>query len=115
MSPADFWQAIRESPDDDTPRLVFADWLEEHGDDHSRARAEFIRLQIEAARAPEEDPYFRPRQERIEQLRQEHERAWLGVAGQPSSDPDRPASVQWKRGFVSLLRSGSTTFDPLGR
>jgi uncharacterized protein (TIGR02996 family) len=30
------------NPDDDTPRLVYADWLQEHGD---AERAEFIRLQ----------------------------------------------------------------------
>jgi uncharacterized protein (TIGR02996 family) len=38
------WSAIRANPDDDTPRLVYADWLQEHGDE---ARAEFIRVQIE--------------------------------------------------------------------
>ncbi len=36
-------RAICDNPDDDTPRLVIADWLQEHGEDE---RAEFIRLQI---------------------------------------------------------------------
>ncbi|VTT97390.1 repeat-companion domain-containing protein : Repeat-companion domain protein OS=Isosphaera pallida (strain ATCC 43644 / DSM 9630 / IS1B) GN=Isop_0392 PE=4 SV=1: LRR_7: LRR_6 [Gemmataceae bacterium] len=40
-------RAVCESPDDDTPRLVFADWLDEHGDPE---RAEFIRVQVEIAR-----------------------------------------------------------------
>ena len=40
-------RAICENPDDDTPRLVFADWLQEHGEEE---RAEFIRVQVEAAR-----------------------------------------------------------------
>ena len=32
MSDADaFLDAIFAQPDDDTPRLVYADWLEEHG------------------------------------------------------------------------------------
>jgi uncharacterized protein (TIGR02996 family) len=35
-----FLQAIRESPDDTTVRLAYADWLEEHRD----PRAEFLRL-----------------------------------------------------------------------
>ena len=35
--------AIRANPADDLPRLVYADWLDEHGDPD---RAEFIRLQI---------------------------------------------------------------------
>jgi uncharacterized protein (TIGR02996 family) len=39
--------AIQEAPDDDTPRLVYADWLAEHGDPE---RAEFIRVQCELAR-----------------------------------------------------------------
>jgi uncharacterized protein (TIGR02996 family) len=37
-----FIRAICASPDDDALRLVYADWLEEHGDP---ARADFIRLQ----------------------------------------------------------------------
>src|SRR5262249_54159392 len=47
-----FLEAIIAEPDDDTPRLIFADWLEEQGD---AARAEFIRVQIERARLPEWD------------------------------------------------------------
>ena len=35
-------QAAREQPENDGPRLVLADWLEEAGDSY---RAEFIRLQ----------------------------------------------------------------------
>jgi uncharacterized protein (TIGR02996 family) len=41
-----FLADIIENIDDDTPRLVFADWLEDHGDE---ARAEFIRLQCRLA------------------------------------------------------------------
>jgi uncharacterized protein (TIGR02996 family) len=39
--------AIRQNPDDDTPRLVYADWLQEHDQPE---RAEFIRLQCEKFR-----------------------------------------------------------------
>jgi uncharacterized protein (TIGR02996 family) len=45
----DFLQAILADPDDDSPRLIFADWLEEHGDPE---RAEFIRTQIELDSIP---------------------------------------------------------------
>jgi uncharacterized protein (TIGR02996 family) len=44
---ADFLRAIRESPDDDALRLVYADWLEEGPDP---ARGEFIRAQVILAR-----------------------------------------------------------------
>jgi uncharacterized protein (TIGR02996 family) len=40
---AAFLRAIRATPDDDTTRLVFADWLDEHDD----PLGEFIRVQIE--------------------------------------------------------------------
>jgi uncharacterized protein (TIGR02996 family) len=39
------FRAIREHPEEDTPRLVYADWLQESGQPE---RAEFIRLQCEA-------------------------------------------------------------------
>lgn len=40
----EFIKAIKANPADDTVRLVFADWLEEHG---RKVRADFIRTQIE--------------------------------------------------------------------
>lgn len=42
-----FLDAIFDAPADDTPRLVYADWLAEHGQEHY---AQFIRLQCAAAR-----------------------------------------------------------------
>jgi uncharacterized protein (TIGR02996 family) len=42
-----FLAAIDEAPDEDTSRLVYADWLEENG---QPARAEFLRLQCRMAR-----------------------------------------------------------------
>jgi len=38
--------AIRDDPDDDTLRLAYADWLDEHGD---AERAEFVRVQCRLA------------------------------------------------------------------
>src|SRR5262245_37079412 len=46
-------QEIVTHPEDDAPRLVYADWLEDHGQPQ---RAEFIRLQIEVARIEEAEP-----------------------------------------------------------
>jgi uncharacterized protein (TIGR02996 family) len=37
-------EACKRDPEDDAPRLVLADWLEEHGDEDDRARAAFVRL-----------------------------------------------------------------------
>ena len=71
-----FFRAIEAEPDDDTPRLVFADWLEERAtSDADRARAEFVRLQCEASRAPNEAKRL-PLEERAEQLLAAHGPAW---------------------------------------
>ena len=47
-----FWRAIAEDPDNDFPRLVYADWLQEMGD----PKAEFVRLQCRIAELPADDP-----------------------------------------------------------
>jgi len=47
-----FWKPIREQPEADAPRLIFADWLDETGDS---GRAEFIRVQIALAILPPQD------------------------------------------------------------
>jgi uncharacterized protein (TIGR02996 family) len=53
---AAFIRAIAAAPDDDAPRLVYADYLEETGDPAKAARAEFIRVQIEKARLVPDTP-----------------------------------------------------------
>lgn len=47
-----FLQALREAPDDPAPGLIYADWLEEHG---QAERAEFIRLSLDLVGRPPED------------------------------------------------------------
>lgn len=44
-----FLQAIRADLDDDGPRLIYADWLDDHGD---HDRAEFIRVECRRAALP---------------------------------------------------------------
>lgn len=48
------YAAVCAAPLDDTPRLVLADWLDEHDDPH---RAAFIRAQVQLARLSETDPH----------------------------------------------------------
>lgn len=43
----DFLLAIDENPEDDSPRLMFADWLSENGQDE---RAELVRVQCQLDR-----------------------------------------------------------------
>ncbi len=77
-----FFHALQQDPADDALRLVYADFLEDRGDDESLARSELIRVQVELAALAD-----RPQQaaERIAELtaRQDEllarwQRTWLG-------------------------------------
>jgi uncharacterized protein (TIGR02996 family) len=87
-------QAIADAPEDDTPRLVYADWLDEHGDG---ARAEFIRVQIERARLPRDDNRQAELAAREKQLLDRHRDPWLGTM------PNGVLSRPWARGFPEAV------------
>jgi uncharacterized protein (TIGR02996 family) len=79
--------AIRAAPDDDAPRLVYADWLDEHGQPE---RAAFIRIQCELARTG--DPALRRREA---ELLAEHHDAFAGHLAAPH------LRFRFERGFVA--------------
>src|SRR5262249_59015437 len=79
--------AIIANPDEDTPRLAFADWLQEHGDKHDQARAEFIRLQIEEAGLPKGDPSRATLEKQQEKLRKKHAMHWIGALAKVEQFP----------------------------
>ena len=60
-------------PEDDTPRLIFADWLDDEG---RGARAEFIRVQVERARLPQWDARQVRLRLREGELLKQHGRKW---------------------------------------
>jgi len=92
--------AILANPDEDTPRLVYADWLEENGE---AERAEFIRVQIELARLSEGDPRRAPLMEREGGLLQSHQEEWLGLPALEHSWPT------FRRGFVAEISDNGRT------
>ena len=97
-------RAVCENPDDDTPRLVFADWLDENGEPE---RAEFIRLQCgfqSMFSGYDISTKERPAKfHRMHRLQEQHGTKWrreLPTFG-------RPGDVVWQRffyrGFVARL------------
>lgn len=111
---AELVAAVLASPDDDAPRLVYADWLQERGD----PRGELIAIQVELAvmrRDPSGD-WARPahaqaRIARENALLREHLATWARpyhpIGEAPGSGP--PA-LQFDRGFVHAVRSRAEAF-----
>src|SRR5262245_3154375 len=95
---AAFLAAIRDDPDDDGPRLIFADWLEEQGD----PRGEFIRVQCALARLGPEDERWASLKRREWELLEAHWETWvqpLRKLGNPDIEYYRD-SVEFDRGLI---------------
>jgi uncharacterized protein (TIGR02996 family) len=85
--------AVYENPLDDAPRLVLADWLQEHGDPWG----EFIALQFEA-RARK---LTRDEAAKATSLLKRHGKSWLGTLAPVVLFGKGYASTTFERGFLS--------------
>jgi uncharacterized protein (TIGR02996 family) len=130
--------AIQAAPDDDAPRLIYADWLEEHGD---AARAEFIRVQVEL------DPFERPDGDldrwrravirknpsaplpddfptelqryaalvaREQELLKAHRFQWYGPMSRGDEDYEAHLNIDFRRGFVDEVGITASAFYSFG-
>jgi uncharacterized protein (TIGR02996 family) len=102
---AAFLAAIRAEPDDDTHRLVYADWLEENG---HPARAEFIRVQCELARGTASRERQRELVGREQALRCKHEAAWLA----PLRELGLVERAEFERGLATVRLASERFLDP---
>lgn len=85
--------AVCADPGTDLPRLVFADWLEENGEEHY---ARFVRLQIQADALLPTDSQAREMHLAAERLKRGRSKSWR-------RDLPRNSGVAWgpfRRGFV---------------
>lgn len=113
-------RAIAAHPDEDTPRLAYADWLDEHRPPATKGRrrkksrklpeagnprAAFIRGQVEFARLKEDSPHRRELAFRCRQLLDEYEEEWL--------DPREVFEFDyaWSRGFVESFTTTPGDLD----
>jgi uncharacterized protein (TIGR02996 family) len=91
-------RAIAAHPEEDTPRLMYADWLEESG---RPDRAEFVRVQVEMSRFGANDPARRPWVVRNLQFLRDHVPRWKAEL------PQLPG-VEWgdfNRGLVEEVQA----------
>jgi uncharacterized protein (TIGR02996 family) len=95
-----FLADIIANPDDDVLRLIYADYLDEHGQPD---RASFIRVQIGLATLPLTDPR-RPVLTTTERLLLEkHERQWAGPLA------ERALDWGFHRGFIEFIYCTAST------
>jgi uncharacterized protein (TIGR02996 family) len=114
VTPEDAFVAdILEHPDDDTPRLILADWLEDRGAVGDADRAEFIRVQCRRASLAEGNTEERTLRNRAEQLLQIHWDDWVRPLAQLvgrahtehwlAGDYHPEALHKFRRGFLYVL------------
>jgi uncharacterized protein (TIGR02996 family) len=88
-------------PDDDGPRLVFADWLDDHAD---HPRADFIRVQLALARLPDRDRRRTPLADREHRLLARFGPAWTAPLAGLATAP------VFRRGFVHAVNQPARQF-----
>ena len=89
-----FLQPIIANPNDDTPRLIFADWLEEQGN----PRGTFIRLQCERAKLTQYHPQWKDLLAQESALLKQFEAEWSKPVLRHVDE------VHFRRGFVEHVR-----------
>jgi uncharacterized protein (TIGR02996 family) len=91
-----FLRDVLDHPNDDTPRLVYADWLQEQGDEERQVRAELIRTQCELGRLPPGDRRRAGLEGQARAILKEHGRKWT----QPLRRERLGRGWEFRRGFV---------------
>jgi uncharacterized protein (TIGR02996 family) len=96
------YAAVCAHPDEDTPRLALADWLDEHGDKSDAPRARFIRVQIGMTQHEEQSPAWRKLYAEERKLLTTLTRAKALIGSH--SDKRVVGGVWYERGFLADVR-----------
>ncbi len=92
---------VKENPDDLTPWLVLTDWLDEHGDEADRARAEYCRLCFDKLGKKTYASDWE-KGERRRGLFREWKDTWLGPIGITRVEGGYLCQSQMRRGLVTF-------------
>jgi uncharacterized protein (TIGR02996 family) len=93
--------AVLEAPDDDVPRLAYADLLSAKSD----PRGEFIRVQCTLANGELEFLERRALRAQADRLLNEHGARWRRAAGLDDATP-----IEWRRGFIDAVTLSGEQF-----
>ncbi|MCI0702035.1 MAG: TIGR02996 domain-containing protein [Planctomycetia bacterium] len=75
----DFLRKLLENPADDTTRMVYADWLDERGDDQSKLKAQFLRVTVRLMGPIQRHGWRSARKKELQQLAAKLPTEWLAV------------------------------------
>jgi uncharacterized protein (TIGR02996 family) len=94
MTDEGFLRVLRANPQDDTTRLVYADWLEEQGDPIALQMAEFLRLSVQQPAGVLRTRTGRKRlRKRLQHLAAQLDTDWLAVVSRLDIELCRLAPV----------------------
>jgi uncharacterized protein (TIGR02996 family) len=93
---AGFLDDVLDNPDDDAPRLIYADWLSDRGRTGDEARAELIRVQCQLARSASGLRTRAWLDLRVAQMLPLYEENWL------PNELHSPRQGEWRRGFFCV-------------
>jgi len=103
-----FLRAVTANPDDDLTRLVYADWLDENGQEE---RAEFIRVQVALAAGEPDIKRRHHLEDRQRELLIAHDQDWVReLAEVLECPPGTWGGWVFRRGFVEYFHLPSHVF-----
>jgi uncharacterized protein (TIGR02996 family) len=100
MEEAIFLSALRDRPDDDTTRLIYADWLDENDQPE---RAAFLRMEKELTDLADEERATELRT-RLRELAGRLEPVWLAVVSKPAIENCHPHRQELEVEYECPLR-----------
>lgn len=92
-----FIQAVLADPNNDSPRLLYADWLDEQADAAASARAEFIRIQCLLAQDRTRHPRLDKYRRRERELLRTYQAAWVAQVVRT----EYSSQCRFHRGFLT--------------
>jgi len=110
VDPGLFLRAIQADPHDDAPRLIYSDWLEEHGDSWA---ATYLRIEVQLAKLPLESPEASSLRHQLWQAWAAVDPKWLMIFTQPRMLRANPTLFPsaWQNFDLGTLREVEGTYD----
>jgi uncharacterized protein (TIGR02996 family) len=100
----DFLRKLLENPADGTTRLVYADWLDERGDDEGKAKARFLRVTVQLNEPKRSIKWYTALRDEMQTLAAKLPTAWLAVVSRLKVEQcGAKRADERRRGRISLL------------